>query len=122
MPRPFDPCGALRRSSIRTHVTASTRMGPAARPDGTCRTSGTRPHGLMLEENAERRVAPTVRLETDTLIGNPAPRLLAAAEDAELLVVRAVRSGDRPDITALYADASPESLRLRFFVNPSSGT
>lgn len=33
-------------------------------------------------------VAPTVRVEVDTLIGNPAPQLLAAAEEhAELLVV-----------------------------------
>jgi len=31
-----------------------------------------------------RAIAPTVQVEPDTLIGNPAPQLLAAAEDAEL--------------------------------------
>lgn len=34
-----------------------------------------------------RAVAPTVAIDVDTVIGNPAPQLLAAAEDAELLVV-----------------------------------
>lgn len=34
-----------------------------------------------------RALAPHVQLETDTLIGNPAPRLLAAADDTDLVVL-----------------------------------
>jgi nucleotide-binding universal stress UspA family protein len=34
-----------------------------------------------------RAVAPDVQLELDTLIGNPAPRLLAAAEDTDMVVL-----------------------------------
>jgi nucleotide-binding universal stress UspA family protein len=43
---------------------------------------------VVAEASAQARtIAPTVQIEYDTLIGNPAPRLLAAVEGADLAVL-----------------------------------
>jgi acyl-CoA synthetase (NDP forming)/GNAT superfamily N-acetyltransferase len=46
----------------------------------------------------------------------------ALAADGGIVTIRPVGAGDRPALAALYHDASPDSLRLRFFGHPSTGT
>jgi len=46
----------------------------------------------------------------------------ALTADGGIVTIRPIGSGDRPGIDALYGDASPDSLRLRFFGWPGSGT
>ncbi|RSM49354.1 GNAT family N-acetyltransferase [Actinoplanes sp. ATCC 53533] len=53
--------------------------------------------------------------------GDPA-EVDALTADGGIVTIRPIRAGDRGGLAALYADASPESLRLRFFARPSSGT
>ncbi|MCA2219296.1 bifunctional acetate--CoA ligase family protein/GNAT family N-acetyltransferase [Jidongwangia harbinensis] len=42
--------------------------------------------------------------------------------DGGIVTIRPVRSDDRCAVTALYRDAAPESLRLRFFTQPTPAT
>ena len=46
----------------------------------------------------------------------------ALTADGGIVTIRPIRGSDRPGITALYHNASPDNLRLRFFDQPSSGT
>jgi acyl-CoA synthetase (NDP forming)/GNAT superfamily N-acetyltransferase len=46
----------------------------------------------------------------------------ALTADGGIVTVRSVRPTDRRALTTLYGESSPESLRLRFFAQPSSGT
>ena len=46
----------------------------------------------------------------------------ALTVDGGIVTIRPIRATDRPGIATLYGDASPESLRLRFFNQPSAGT
>ncbi|SNY59115.1 bifunctional acetate--CoA ligase family protein/GNAT family N-acetyltransferase [Paractinoplanes atraurantiacus] len=46
----------------------------------------------------------------------------ALTSDGGIVAIRPVLAADRPRLTALYTGATPESLRLRFFAQPSSGT
>ena len=46
----------------------------------------------------------------------------ALAADGGIVTIRPVDTGDRHALAALYHDASPDSLRLRFFGHPSTGT
>lgn len=62
-------------------------------------------------------VPPTVTITA----GDPA-EVDALTSDGGIVTIRPVRASDRHGLTALYAGASPESLRLRFFSRPSAGT
>jgi len=42
----------------------------------------------------------------------------ALAADGGIVTIRPVQSGDRKALAGLYGDASPDSLRLRFFGQP----
>jgi acyl-CoA synthetase (NDP forming)/L-amino acid N-acyltransferase YncA len=44
----------------------------------------------------------------------------ALAADGGIVTIRPVQSGDRKALAGLYGDASPDSLRLRFFGQPST--
>ncbi|MET0416273.1 MAG: GNAT family N-acetyltransferase, partial [Actinoplanes sp.] len=46
----------------------------------------------------------------------------ALTSDGGIVTIRQVRPGDRAELTRLYQDASPDSLRLRFFAPPSEAT
>ncbi|AGL16958.1 GNAT family N-acetyltransferase [Actinoplanes sp. N902-109] len=46
----------------------------------------------------------------------------ALASDGGIVTIRPVRPADRPALAGLYASATPESLRLRFFALPSPAT
>ena len=48
------------------------------------------------------------------------PGVDALTSDGGIVTIRPILDADRRDITALYSDASPDSLRLRFFNRPSS--
>ncbi|UQU61845.1 GNAT family N-acetyltransferase [Couchioplanes caeruleus] len=56
-------------------------------------------------------------------IGGPAvPEADALTSDGGIVTIRPVADGDRPDLSRLFGEASPENLRLRFFCLPSSAT
>ena len=46
----------------------------------------------------------------------------ALAADGGIVTIRAIRGSDRPALAALYDEASPDSLQLRFFVRPSKAS
>jgi acyl-CoA synthetase (NDP forming)/RimJ/RimL family protein N-acetyltransferase len=46
----------------------------------------------------------------------------ALAADGGIVTIRPIHAADRPALTRLYDEATPESLRLRFFTTPTSGT
>ena len=46
----------------------------------------------------------------------------ALAVDGGIITIRPVRPTDRRVLARLYGDATPDSLRLRFFAMPGSGT
>src|SRR3569833_3142160 len=56
-----------------------------------------------------------------TLAG-PIDAVDALTSDGRIVTIRPVRPDDRRALATLYGDSSPESLRLRFFGQPSSGT
>src|SRR4029453_9164516 len=58
----------------------------------------------------------------DVLRPDGAESIDALAADGGMVTIRATRSSDRSALVTLYREASPESLRLRFFVRPSEGS
>jgi GNAT superfamily N-acetyltransferase len=58
----------------------------------------------------------------DVLRPDGAESIDALAADGGIVTIRAIRGGDRRALATLYDEASPQSLRLRFFVRPSAGS